>query len=112
MTLSRTTDMNIPHTSTTFDTGLVFERDVALTMSDGVVLRANVFRPQAPGRYPVVMAMGAYGKDVHFEVKMVVKTDFVNWVLSLAPDLVPLKPDSLRREVADRLQRGLDALNA
>jgi predicted acyl esterase len=67
MTLSRTTDMNIPHTSTTFDTGLVFERDVALTMSDGVVLRANVFRPQAPGRYPVVMAMGAYGKDVHFE---------------------------------------------
>jgi predicted acyl esterase len=47
--------------------GFVFERDVALAMSDGVVLRANVFRPAAPGRYPVVMAMGAYGKDVHFE---------------------------------------------
>lgn len=52
---------------TTVENGLVFERDVALTMSDGAVLRANVFRPETPGRYPVVMAMGAYGKDVHFE---------------------------------------------
>jgi predicted acyl esterase len=44
-----------------------FERDVGIAMADGTVLRANVFRPQAPGRYPVLMAMGAYGKDVHFE---------------------------------------------
>jgi len=54
-------------TRTTTDDGLIFERDVALAMSDGALLRANVFRPAAPGRYPVVMAMGAYGKDVHFE---------------------------------------------
>ena len=54
-------------TRTTVENGLVFLRDVAVTMSDGVTLRANVFRPEAPGRYPVVMAMGAYGKDVHFE---------------------------------------------
>lgn len=58
--------MNI-ETRTTTEGGLVFERDVALTMSDGAVLRANVFRPARPGRHPVVMAMGAYGKDVHFE---------------------------------------------
>ncbi|MEO6097976.1 MAG: WYL domain-containing protein [Fibrobacteria bacterium] len=43
------------------------------------------------------------GKDVHFEVKLVIKTDFVNWVLSLAPDLLPIKPESLRTEVARRL---------
>lgn len=54
-------------TRTTVENGLVFMRDVAVAMSDGVTLRANVFRPEAPGRYPVVMAMGAYGKDVHFE---------------------------------------------
>lgn len=54
-------------TRVTTEDGLVFERDVALAMSDGTLLRANVFRPDAPGRYPVVMAMGAYGKDVHFE---------------------------------------------
>jgi hypothetical protein len=47
--------------------GLIFERDVGIAMADGTVLRANVFRPGAPGRYPIVMAMGAYGKDVHFE---------------------------------------------
>lgn len=54
-------------TRITTEDNLVFERDVALAMSDGTVLRANIFRPAAPGRYPVVMAMGAYGKDVHFE---------------------------------------------
>jgi predicted acyl esterase len=48
-------------------TELVFERDVGIPMADGTVLRCNVFRPAAEGRYPVVMAMGAYGKDVHFE---------------------------------------------
>lgn len=54
-------------TRTLIENGMVFERDVALAMPDGAVQRANVFRPEAPGRYPVVMALGAYGKDVHFE---------------------------------------------
>ena len=45
---------------------LVFEKDVAIPMTDGTVLRANVFRPDTTGRFPVVMAKGAYGKDVHF----------------------------------------------
>ncbi len=35
-------------------------------MSDGLALRVNVFRPAAPGKYPVVMSHGVYGKDVHF----------------------------------------------
>ncbi|MDB5103310.1 MAG: hypothetical protein JWP91_999 [Fibrobacteres bacterium] len=52
------------------------------------------------------------GKDVQFEVKMVVKPDFVNWVMSLAPDLIPEKPESLRKEVADRLGRALEAFSA
>jgi predicted acyl esterase len=46
---------------------LVFERNVGIVMADGTLLRANVFRPPQEGRYPVLMAMGAYGKDVHFE---------------------------------------------
>jgi putative CocE/NonD family hydrolase len=45
---------------------LRFDQDVAVTVSDGSVLRANVFRPDADGRFPVVMAQGIYGKDVHF----------------------------------------------
>ena len=45
---------------------MVFEKDVAIPMDDGAILRANVFRPDGPGQYPVVMAQGVYGKDVHF----------------------------------------------
>jgi len=45
---------------------LVFEKDVAVPASDGLLLRANVYRPKGEGRYPVVMAMGIYGKDAHF----------------------------------------------
>jgi predicted DNA-binding transcriptional regulator YafY len=51
------------------------------------------------------------GKNVYFELKMVIKPDFVNWVLSHIPDLVPVKPDSLCQEISQRLSRGLTALD-
>lgn len=44
------------------------ERDVAVPMRDDVVLRANVFRPDAPGPHPVLLLRTPYGKDA-------VKTD-------------------------------------
>lgn len=43
-----------------------FDKDVPVPMSDGLVLRANVYRPDTPGRYPVLLAQGVYAKDVHF----------------------------------------------
>ena len=45
---------------------MLYEKDQPIPMDDGVVLRANVFRPEGEGRFPVVMAQGIYGKDVHF----------------------------------------------
>jgi predicted acyl esterase len=42
---------------------MVVERDVAVPMRDGVVLRADVFRPDAPGTFPGLLALSAYGKD-------------------------------------------------
>ncbi len=51
----------------TVENGMIFEQDVPVTVSDGTVLRANVFRPDSEGAFPVVMAQGVYGKDVHFE---------------------------------------------
>jgi len=42
------------------------EKDVPIEMRDGIVLRANVFRPKVEGRFPIIMAHGVYGKDVHF----------------------------------------------
>jgi len=42
------------------------EKDVGIEMRDGMVLRANIFRPGDDGRFPVILAHGVYGKDVHF----------------------------------------------
>ena len=35
------------------------DKDVAVAMSDGLVLRSNVYRPAARGRYPVLLAQAA-----------------------------------------------------
>ena len=42
------------------------EKDVPIAMRDGLVLRANVFRPEGEGQFPVILAHGVYGKDLHF----------------------------------------------
>src|SRR5579884_1972694 len=44
----------------------IFEKDVAVPLRDGAVLRANVYRPDSSDRYPVIMTVGPYGKDLHF----------------------------------------------
>lgn len=44
-------------------TGLIFEKDVKITMRDGKILYGNVFRPIKSGKYPVITSMGPYGKD-------------------------------------------------
>jgi predicted acyl esterase len=56
----------VEHVKTPTGFDLVFEKDVAVEMSDGLVLRVNIFRPAQAGQYPVIMAHGVYGKDVHF----------------------------------------------
>ncbi len=45
---------------------ILLEHDIDIPMRDGATLKANVFRPEVPGRYPVVMTLGPYGKDLHF----------------------------------------------
>jgi uncharacterized protein len=41
--------------------------DVPITMDDGVVLRADIFRPVADGEYATVASMGCYGKGLPFQ---------------------------------------------
>ena len=45
---------------------MLVEKDVPVETEDGTVLSANVFRPDATGRFPVIMTMGPYPKDIHF----------------------------------------------
>lgn len=47
---------------------MLIETDVEITVRDGVRLRANVYRPDHAGCFPVLMTVGPYGKDVLFEV--------------------------------------------
>lgn len=41
--------------------------DVALPMDDGNVLRADVFLPETPGRYPALVSYGPYAKGLAFQ---------------------------------------------
>ena len=45
--------------------GMIYEHDVEITVRDGAILRANVYRPARDGRFPVLMTHGPYGKDLH-----------------------------------------------
>jgi predicted acyl esterase len=43
---------------------MILDRDAEIPMRDGARLRANIYRPDGPGRFPVLMTFGPYGKDV------------------------------------------------
>ena len=42
---------------------VIRERNVMVPMRDGTCLATDVFRPDAPGRFPVLVNRGPYGKD-------------------------------------------------
>ena len=46
---------------------MIIERDLPIKMDDGVVLRADVYRPDTKEKVPVVMAGGPYGKGVKYQ---------------------------------------------
>ncbi len=47
--------------------GMRIQWDEPVTMDDGLVLRADVFRPIADGKYPVILSYGPYAKGMSFE---------------------------------------------
>ncbi len=47
--------------------GMAIDWDVPIRMEDGLVLRADVYRPIKAGKYPVIMSYGPYAKYLHFE---------------------------------------------
>ena len=47
--------------------GMIIDIDVAVPMSDGIILRADVFRPEKPGQYPVILSYGPYAKGLSFQ---------------------------------------------
>ncbi|MCL6637936.1 MAG: CocE/NonD family hydrolase, partial [Alicyclobacillus sp.] len=47
--------------------GMRIDWDVPIAMEDGLVLRADVFRPVEDGQYPVILTYGPYGKGLSFQ---------------------------------------------
>ena len=56
--------------SETRDTGyakMAIDWDVPIEMDDGLTLRADIFRPGKPGKYPVILTYGPYAKGLAFQ---------------------------------------------
>src|ERR1700741_4819344 len=47
--------------------GMRIDWNVPIATDDGLVLRADVFRPVAEGRYPVILSYGPYAKGLAFQ---------------------------------------------
>jgi uncharacterized protein len=59
---------------------MIIERDVGIRMDDGLVIRADVYRPDDAGPHPVVMTLGPYGKGVPYRVGFKPQWEWL-WVL-------------------------------
>jgi uncharacterized protein len=58
--------MEYPETTVIRD-GMTIDWDMPIEMDDGIVLRADIYRPVKAGKYPVIITYGPYGKYLHFE---------------------------------------------
>src|SRR2546428_10216307 len=47
--------------------GMRIDWDVPIGMDDGLVLRADVYRPEKEGRFPVILSYGPYAKGLAFQ---------------------------------------------
>src|SRR6266850_1826682 len=47
--------------------GMRVDWDVPIGMDDGLVLRADVYRPEREGRFPVILSYGPYAKGLAFQ---------------------------------------------
>jgi hypothetical protein len=47
--------------------GMRIDWDLPIPVDDGLILRADVFRPDDDGRYPVLLSYGPYGKGLAFQ---------------------------------------------
>ena len=62
--MSETTDLE---GRTEIRDGMHVTWDVGIEMDDGIVMRADVYRPVGEGRHPVLLSYGPYGKGLAFQ---------------------------------------------
>src|SRR5260370_16889937 len=76
--------------------GMRIDWDMPITMDDGLVLRCDIYRPIADGKYPVIMTYGPYGKWLHFDD---LYTDQCRPLFAYHPDL-PTAPTHTHQSYA------------
>ena len=54
--------------------GMRIDWDLPIAMADGTVLRADVYRPNKKGKFPVIMTMGPYGKGLAWQDELYATT--------------------------------------
>jgi uncharacterized protein len=59
--------MTMTQTKSEIRDGMRIDWDVPVAMDDGLVLRADVFRPTDEGRYAVILSYGPYAKGLSFQ---------------------------------------------
>ncbi len=75
--------LSFPHTSQGQDKkpdpdAPIMEANVDVPMRDGVILRADIFRPVKPGKYPVLMARTPYNKNgLHGAAKRFARSGYI-----------------------------------
>jgi predicted acyl esterase len=64
------------------EAGMIIERDVTVTMRDGVKLYVDVHRPEGTEKVPALVAWGAYGKHRPFQYEIFLKSGGVRpeWI--------------------------------
>ena len=65
--------------------GTIIQRDVDVPMDDGLVLKADVYRPDTKDGVPVIMTMGPYGKGVMYQDHYKPMWD---WLVGKHPDIL------------------------
>jgi hypothetical protein len=45
---------------------VIVEKDISVTMRDGVHIMLDIYRPDAPGKFPALYAVSPYGKDFDY----------------------------------------------
>ncbi|KAI7977242.1 hypothetical protein EIK77_000006 [Talaromyces pinophilus] len=66
---------------------MIIERDVGIPSDDGLVLRADIFRPDDDKPAPVIMTQGPYGKGVEYKSGPYARQ--WEWLLTTHPDILP-----------------------
>ncbi|QKX53965.1 uncharacterized protein TRUGW13939_01045 [Talaromyces rugulosus] len=66
---------------------MIIERDVGIPSDDGLVLRADIFRPDGGEPSPVIMTHGPYGKGVEYKSGPYARQ--WAWLLETHPNILP-----------------------